>query len=237
MKNLTHEEIDFLISLRAMDNLFWNFSNLEKITNQDLSTLSAKELYSLHKKYSKLLTSDRLKETISSLVDYRIICINESIAASLPLYEQMERNGGWICHYSPPETIHTFRFSNFETYGGTVSEHRFYSRKPKKLNKSIHHTTNKIAEIKANYNGWIHSNINIPNCLESLEADNYLEKSENTIKANSSIRKIADNFIKLTKLYHIKNNYLIFTDYSGKKFSVDFQKQDVLSEDEFTCKW
>lgn len=241
MKNNSQEDLDFLTALKNMDDLFWKFSNLEKL-DQDLSNLSKKELISLSKKYSKLISNEKIKEVIKLLLDYRISCIEKSIATSSLLYQKIEECGGYLYHYCPPDMIHIFRLSTFDNrtfdrYGGTISEYRYYSRRPKKIEKSIERSTYELGDIKTNYNGWVKSNLNISKyCAEFIEAEDYLRDTELFLKSKTAIRQLVDNFSKITKQYNIKNNYIVF-EYLGKKFSIDFQKQDILSEDEFILQW
>ena len=236
MNTTSQEDLNFLEALIKMDDLFWIFSNLEKPI-QDLSNLSMKELFDLNKKYSKLFSSEKIKETIKLLLDHRISCIENSIAASTLLSEKIEENGGSLYHYRPPDMVHNFQLSMVDGYNGTISEYRFYSRRQKNLEKIIMTSTYKIADLKPNYNGWVKSNLNIPkNCIESMEAESYLLNNEIFLKSNAAIRSLVDKFDKITRQVQMKNNYIVF-DYLGTKFSIDFQKQDILSEDEFTLQW
>lgn len=235
MKKSSQQEIEFLVTLKNTHYLFWRFAKLKR-PDQDFSSLSEREISSLYKKYSKELHNEKIKEVIKLLLDYRILCIENSIASSEILYKKIEEHNGILYHYCPPNTIYTFRLTVAD-YRGTLSEYRYYSRRSKNFEKSIEQGTYYIGNIKPGHNGWVNSTLNISkNCTESIEAQNYILNGHNYIQVDSAIRQMVDNFCKLTGQYSMINTYVIF-EYLGKKFSIDFQKPDILSEDEFILQW
>lgn len=240
MINISHQEIDFLTALKNMHFLFWRFSGLKR-PDKDLFALSNRERSNLYKKYSKELDGEKIKKIIKSLLDHRISCIENCIFYSEILYNKIEEHDGELHHYLPPSIIHTFRLTTcgavYDGYRGSLSEFRYYSRRSKSFEKTIEQSTHNIGNISPGYNGWANSRLNISeNCAEYIEAQNYIESCQNHIQANNAIYQLVCSFFNLTGKTNIANNYIVF-EYLGEKFSIDFQKSDILTEDEFTLKW
>ena len=235
MEKFSEEKLDFIVALKNMDSLFWRFSNLQKI-DDNLSEVNSEELCDLYEKYSESLSSEKLKEVIFLLLSHRIECIDERIRSAAILCDQVELNGGTLSHYSIPDTVHTFKLVDFNKHTYTVSEARYYSRATAGVAKIIECSSSKFIGIKQDQDEWATLPDDILDCIESKEAELYLEAGIKLSESNSAIKQFVSNFLKLTNLNFIINNY-IFYEYSGMKFSIDFIKQDILTENEFYLQW
>jgi hypothetical protein len=236
MDFLPQEELDFLERLSGMHHLFWRSLNIEA-PEKSLSYLKKQEIHALYEKYSEALSTEKIKETIKLLLDYRSSCYDASVAAHNFLYPKIEEQEDGLYHYSPPNIIHCFKLvpPNFN-YDESRSLSRFYSRK-KNIKKVIEHSTHNIGNIPPNYSGWAFSGVNIPkNVTRSLEAEDYLAKSKLLIQSNLVISQVANNFFVLMRRPHIVKNFVVFN-YLDKKFCIDFQTSDILLEDEFVLPW
>jgi len=235
MKKFSEEKLNFIVALKNMDSLFWRFSNLQKI-NDNLSELNSEELCDLYEKYSESLSSEKLKEVIFLLLSHRIECIDERIRSAVILCDQVERNGGTLSHYSIPDTVYTFKLVELNKHNYTVSEARYYSRATAGATKIIECSSSKFIGIKQDQDGWDTLPDDILGCVESKEAELYLEAGRKLSESNSAIKQFVSNFLKLTNLNFFINNYISY-EYSGMKFSIDFIKQDILTENEFYLQW